>query len=100
MKELHATSFVHEVAQHALSYQAGQGKGAKKLPDQRGSLLSTWMIQSMDILRERFASPLNFKPAVKQYYSLHEQNRVFGAYTDAYSTKQEGASEANPPHDA
>jgi len=58
------------------------------------------LIQSLDIHCERFASPLNFNPAVKQYYSLHEQDRVFGANTDAYSTKWEGASEANPPHDA
>ncbi len=36
MQELHATSFVHEVARLVVRYQAGQGKGAEKLLDQRG----------------------------------------------------------------
>jgi hypothetical protein len=51
MQELHATSFVHEVAQLTLRYQAGQGKGAKKLPDQNG-LPDEYMdaLQSLDIL--------------------------------------------------
>ena len=94
--------YVHEVAKLTLRCQAGQGKGADKLPDQSG-LPDEYMdalIQSLDIQCERFASPLNLNPAVKQYYSLHEQDRVFGANADAYSTKWEGASEANPPHDA
>ena len=102
LQELHATSFVHEVAKLTLRYQAGQSRGAERLPDQSG-LPDEYMdalIQSMDIQCERFASPLNFNPAVKHYYSLHDRDRVFGANTDAYSTKWEGASEANPPHEA
>lgn len=74
LQELHATNFVHEVAKLTLRYQAGQSKGADKLPDQSG-LPDEYMdalIQSLDIQCERFASPLNFNPAVKRYYSLHE----------------------------
>ena len=88
LQELHATNFVHEVAKLTLRYQAGQGKGAGKLPDQRG-LPDEYMdalIQSLNVQCERFASPLNFNPGVKQNYSLHEQDKVFGANTDAYST--------------
>ncbi len=67
MQELHATSFVHEVAKLTLRYQAGQGKGAEKLPDQSGlpdDYLDA-LIQSLDIHCEQFASPLLFNPAVK-----------------------------------
>ncbi len=102
LQVLHATNFVHEVAKLTLRYQAGQSKGAEKLPDQ-GGLPDEYMdalIQSLDIQCEQFALPLNFNPAVKQYYSLHDQDRVFAANADAHSTKWEGASEANPPHDA
>ncbi len=102
LQELHATNFVHAFAKLTVRYQAGKSKGAEKLPDQSG-LPDEYMdalIQSMDIQCERFASPLNFNPAVKQYYSLHEQDRVSGANTDIYNTKWEGASEANPPHEA
>ena len=102
MQELHATSFVHEVAKLTLRYQAGQGKSAEKLPEQSG-LPDEHMdapTQSLDIHCEQFALPLNFNPAVQQYYSVHEHDRVFGANIDAYSRKWEGASEANLPHDA
>ena len=86
LQELHATNFVHKVAKLTLKYQTGQGKGADKLHDQSG-LPDDYMdalIQSLDIQCERFASPFNFNPAVKQYYSLHEQDRVFGANADAF----------------
>ncbi len=102
MQELHATSFVHKVAKLTLRHQAGQGEGAEKLPDQSG-LPDDYMdalVQSLNIHCEQFASPLNFNPAVKQYYSLHEQDKVFGANKDAYSTKWKGASEAYPLHNA
>ena len=96
LQELHATNFVHEVAKLTLRYQAGKSNGAKKLPDQSG-LPDEYMdalMQSLDIQCERFASPLNLNPTIKQYYSLHDQDKVFGANADAYSTKWEGASEA------
>ncbi|DBA95161.1 TPA: hypothetical protein ACH3X1_015714 [Trebouxia sp. C0004] len=50
LRELHATNFVHEVAKLTLRYQAGQGKGAEKLPDESG-LPDDYMhalIQSVD----------------------------------------------------
>ena len=48
------------------------------------------LMQSLDIQCERFASPLNFNPTVKQDYSLHEQDIVFGANVEAYNTKWKG----------
>ena len=36
MQELHATCFEHEVAKLTLRHLAGQGEGAKKLPEQSG----------------------------------------------------------------
>lgn len=58
------------------------------------------LVQSCNIGCEKFASPLNFSPLVKQYCSLYEQDRVLGANIDAYKTAWEGACQANPPHDA
>ena len=46
---------------------------------------------------ERFASPLDFKPEMRQHYSLHDRDKVFGANTDAYCTKWQGVSQAHPP---
>ena len=99
---LQATSFVHEVAKLTLRYQVRKGDKDEKLPDQSGipDEYMQALISSLDLQCERFASPLNFNPGVKQYYSLYEQDKVFGANLDAYSKKWEGASQANPPHDA
>ena len=41
---------------------------------------------------ERFASPLDFNPSLKHYYSMYDQDRVFGANINAYSTKWEAVS--------
>ena len=102
LQELPATNLVHKIAKLTLRYQAGHVKGAEKLPDQSG-LPDEYMdalIQSLDVQCTRFTSPLHFNPGVKPFWSLHEQDKVFGANSDAYSTKWEGGSEANPPHDA
>ena len=102
LQELQATSFVHEVAKLITRYQATKRKNGPQLSDQSG-LPDEYMkalIQGLNIQCERFASPLNFNPTVERYCSLHTQDKVFGANTDAYSRKWEGASQANPPHEA
>ncbi|DBA88832.1 TPA: hypothetical protein ACH3X1_016430 [Trebouxia sp. C0004] len=66
MQELRATSFVHEVAELVVRYQLDRAK------------------------------PLKFNPAADQYYSLHEQDKVFGANTDAYSKKRGGSLRSKP----
>lgn len=53
---------------------------------------------SIDI--ERFASPLNFTPGMRAYYSLYEEDQVFGANHNAFSCKWTGASQCNPEYEA
>ena len=57
-------------------------------------------ISSLDVRCKTLASGLNFKPGVKQHYSLYEHDKVFEAKLDACSKKWEEGSSANPPHDA
>ena len=45
---------------------------------------------------ERFASPLNCSPHFENYCSAFEENQLFGADHNAYSTKWTGSSQARP----
>src|SRR3569833_2690259 len=49
---------------------------------------------------ERFASPLNFNPIHKNYFSLYPEDAVFGAQTNAYSVPWTGASQINKKNEA
>ena len=44
------------------------------------------------ITQERFASPLNFDLAGREYWSAHDRDRIFGAHYDAYSSRFSGNS--------
>ena len=48
---------------------------------------------------ERFASPLNYNPTSRCYFSLYPEDRLFAANVDAYSCKWQGASEVHPEHE-
>ena len=43
------------------------------------------------------ASLLDFRPGMQPDYSLHDRDKIFGANTDAYSTKWQGMSQAYLP---
>jgi len=49
--------------------------------------------------KERFASPLNYNPGMREYWSCHERDRLFGAHHDAYSHQWTGLSVANPEYE-
>ena len=54
--------------------------------------------EGLSVTCERFASPLNFNPLWETYYSNFEEDRIFGANINAFSTQWVGASQANPSH--
>ena len=45
------------------------------------------LIRGLSTTTERFASSLDFNPALESYSSLHPEDRLFGAVVDAYSCK-------------
>ena len=49
---------------------------------------------------ERFASPLNFHPGMSTYFTIKQEDSVFGASHDAFSMPWLGASQANPEYEA
>ena len=51
------------------------------------------------ITRERFASPLNFHPGMTKYWSMYEQDKLFGAEGDAFAHRYTGSSESNPEYE-
>ncbi len=55
---------------------------------------------SLSVTTERFASPLNFNPNMKCYFSMYAEDALFGANFDAYSIKWTGASQVNPEYEA
>ena len=100
MSTLGATCFEHEVALLMNRYKITKEDDVVKANELRRSTPDVYMQAFKDglgIQCERFASPLDFNPEMQQYYSLHDRDKVFGANTDAYSTKWHGASQAYPP---
>jgi hypothetical protein len=56
-------------------------------------------IKHMHIDKERFASPLNYNPEMKTYWSVHERDQLFGAHWNAYSCRWHGFAECNPEYE-
>ncbi len=54
----------------------------------------------LSVTTERFASPLNFNPDMKCFFSMHAENALFGANFDAYSMKWTGTSQVKPEYEA
>ena len=57
------------------------------------------LIASFSLTTERFASPLNFCPTMREYYAMYDEDQVFGATHDAFSTHWSGASQSNPEYE-
>lgn len=110
MQELDATCFEHEVAKLLMRYQDEYTLHVDQhwLNTTLAQQLSTPVTAAAEYMHalkkglslkcERFALPLNFNPMFEEYYSMYEQDRVFGANVDAFSTKWEGASQASPEY--
>jgi len=54
----------------------------------------------LSVTTERFASPLNFNPNMKCYFSMYAEDALFGANFETYSVKWTGASQVNPEYEA
>jgi hypothetical protein len=48
------------------------------------------------LTQERYASPLNYHPAMTRYWSCFERDQLFGAHHDAYSSQWTGLSGSQP----
>ena len=96
-------SFAHAVAGLLTRYQEGHVSG-----EARTKLKNHWatpdkymqaLIQGLSLETERFASPLNFTPSMRQYFSLYEADAAFGANHNAFSCPWNGASQCNPEYE-
>ena len=57
------------------------------------------LIEGLSLETERFASPMNFNPSMKAYFSLYKEDEVFGATHNAFSQRWTGASQCNPEYE-
>jgi ribonuclease HI len=55
--------------------------------------------QQTGITKERFASPLNYNPTFRMYWSAHKRDQIFGAKWDSYRYKWTGGSVHNPEYE-
>ena len=58
------------------------------------------LINGLSLTTERFASPLNFNPAMTAYFSLYKEDQLFGANHNAFSARWTGASQCNPEYES
>lgn len=54
------------------------------------------MAKGLTLTTETVAFPQTFSPHISSYYSMHEEDGIFGANHNAYSTRWTGASQATP----
>jgi len=103
-QQLGAGSFAEEVAKLLLRYKDGYRSTNGKVTTLRNHWANpnefNKVLQAMHISKERFASPLNVATHVSSYWSLYEEDQIFGARCDAFSCQWRGASEANPEYTA
>ncbi|MGL4649121.1 MAG: hypothetical protein ACRC1H_06920, partial [Caldilineaceae bacterium] len=77
-------------------------RGPKAKPGKNWVLPPAYMAalqQALGISTERFASPLDVHPETACYFSMHPQDAVFGATTDAFSCPWVGAGQVHPAYD-
>ena len=93
-------SFPEEIARLLARYKDGQSHLHCKINASSQAMAAK---DIMAILRtgfgidtERFSSPLTIDLQYTTYWSLHPEDRIFGARVDAYTCKWQGASQAHP----
>jgi hypothetical protein len=62
-------------------------------------LIQEGLLRTYDIEQERFASPLNFNPAIPEYLSAFPEDELFGAHHDTYSTRMTACGHMNPEYE-
>lgn len=104
MLELNADCFEHKVGKLLNRYQDKHSKHKSNhwqscsLKDQSmtpDAYLHA-LIVGYGVTSGRFASPLNFNPAMNSYYSIFDQDRVFGATVNVFSTHLKQTQTMNP----
>ena len=92
--------FENAVLKLLIRYKNGHKKGSDETRITQEWSTPDGFMQAMagglTLTTERFASPLNFSPHLTGYYSMYEEDEVFGANYNAYSTRWKGASQATP----
>lgn len=62
-------------------------------------LLMQFIQHKFKLLGDKFASPLNVNPNTSHYWTMYEEDTIFGAHHDYYSHRWTGAYEANPEYE-
>lgn len=102
-EKYHNPSFEHAVVSLLSRYNDKGKHSTQSNMQQHWSTPDAYMKamkEGLQLSTERFASPLNFSPHLTSYYSLQEEDQLFGANYDTYSTKWTGASQARPEYES
>ena len=95
--------FAKAIAQLLVRYKDGHTTGAcnTKLKNHWATpnVYMNALLQGLSLETERFASPLNFTPSMKHYFSMYQEDQCFGANHDAFSCIWTGASQCNPEYE-
>jgi hypothetical protein len=67
---------------------------ARILPSHITTAFQKWAL----VTKEKMASPLDYDPKSPHYWSEHPREKVFGANTNAFSTRLSGFSICHPIH--
>lgn len=108
MKQLRAGTFAEEL--YALMCRYKDGAQVQTRTNKPGmiKIKNHWatppeiyevLQELLQIDKERFASPLNYNPRMRQYWSIHERDQIFGARWDTYMYQWTGSSVHNPEYE-
>ena len=98
-------TFQQELGLLLLRYQSGRKVSGSKRVKMRNHwttpppLIQEGLLRTYDIKQERFASPLNFNPAIPNYWSAFPEDTLFGAHHDAYSSRMTACGYMNPEYE-
>ena len=102
---LRPNTFPHELGLLLLRYRSGKKITGSRTVKMRNHwttpppLIQEGLLRTYDIKQERFASPLNFNPAIHEYWSAFPEDELFGALHDAYSTRMTACGYMNPEYE-
>jgi hypothetical protein len=98
-------TFQQELGLLLLHYQSGKKISGSKRVKMRNHwttpppLIQEGLLRTYDIEQERFASPLNFNPAISEYWSAFPEDTLFGAHHDAYASRMIACGYMNPEYE-
>ena len=104
-ERLRPGTFQQELGLLLLRYQSGKRISGNRKVKMRNHwttpppLIQEGLLRAYDIGQERFASPLNFNPAIPEYWSAFPEDILFGAHHDAYSSRMTACGYMNPEYE-